>query len=395
MSAERFEVVVVGAGPAGSAAARTLAAAGRNVCIIDKAVFPREKLCGGLITLRSKKIFERAFEGEWKSELFLSSTRVAFFSDGKELAEAPPYHNSKLFFTMRIDFDNYLLELAHQAGAHLKLGQAVSKLDTKEMVIQLASGADISFDFLIGADGVNSQVAKSIFGYSFDPDTIGFGLEVEVPRENLPKQTDCVEIDFAAARWGYGWIFPKKSTFTIGVGGIHKLNPNLRESLDRYLQHKGLSVDEFKVKGQYIPFGDYRKTPGSGRILLCGDAAGTVDPITGEGIAYAMQGGEAAARAIISSMENKCDNALDLYLIEYKNIAKPIKQATFWRKLIFPAIVQKPFAWAFADASTLQKGYLDILAGDRDYNSLYVLFGIQVKKAIKKLFSTILRKLSF
>jgi geranylgeranyl reductase family protein len=391
MDAEHFEVVVVGGGPAGSAAARTLAAAGRDVCLIDRAIFPREKLCGGLVTLRSKKIFERTFGGQWKNDLFVSSTDVAFFSNGKLIAAPPPY--SRLFFTMRFDFDNYLLGLARQAGAQLKLGESLSNLDLRARVIQLASGINISFDYLIGADGVNSQIAKSIFGHSFDPNTIGFGLEVEVPRANLPDQSDRVEIDFAAARWGYGWVFPKKATFTIGVGGIHKLNPDLRKSLDRYLQHKGLSADEFKVKGQYIPFGDYRKRPGKGCVLLCGDAAGTVDPITGEGIAYAMQSGEAAAQAIIKSTRDKCDNAFDLYLSEYKNIATPIQQATFWRRLIFPKLIQKPFAWAFADASTLQKGYLDILAGERDYNSLYSLFGVQVVKAVRKLFSAISLKL--
>src|SRR5262249_35801153 len=156
-----------------------------------------------------------------------------------------------------------------------------------------------------------------------------------------------------AAHWGYGWVFPKQQSFTIGVGGIHDRNPDLRGELASYLSEKGINLAEVKVKGQYIPFGDYRVRPGCRNVLLCGDAAGVVDPITGEGIAYAMQTGQLAAQAIIAARRH--DNsaqALDLYLVGYRGIASSIRQANFWRRLIFPEAVHKWFAVAFSDAST-------------------------------------------
>jgi len=393
MSVEKYEVAVVGGGPAGSAAAYTLAAAGRSVCLIDKSEFPREKLCGGLITLRSKKTFEAIFGTPWDSNIFNSSREIYFFADGKELASQRADEDTQLFFTMRLDFDAYLLELARRAGATLKLGHAISKLEIESGTIALQSGEEIAFNFLIGADGVNSFVAKTLFGASFNPSKIGFGLEVEVPRDLLPQQSERVEIDFGAARWGYGWVFPKQRSFTIGVGGIHRLNLDLRDRLDRYLRHKGLASKDFKVKGQYIPFGDFRKAPGAKNVLLCGDAAGTADPITGEGIAYAMQSGAAAGLAIRNARSDIDGDVLSLYFQDYKSIASSLRQANFWRWFIFPTILQRPFAWAFSDASTLQQGYLKILAGTLDYNALYGLFTTQVRKAIKKLAATVFRKI--
>src|SRR5665213_1329008 len=98
MSVEKYEVAVVGGGPAGSAAAYTLAAAGRSVCLIDKSEFPREKLCGGLITLRSKKTFEAIFGTPWDSNIFNSSREIYFFADGKELASQRADEDTQLFF---------------------------------------------------------------------------------------------------------------------------------------------------------------------------------------------------------------------------------------------------------------------------------------------------------
>jgi len=287
---------------------------------------------------------------------------------------------------MRYDFDAYLLRLAGEAGVSMKLGASISEIDLENRVVTLNSGDCLKFAFLIGADGANSQVAKHIFGKSFNTKTIGFGLEVEVTQEQLPLQPDIVEIDFAGARWGYGWVFPKHKSFTIGVGGIHTLNPDLREKLGKYLARKGINIFDIRVKGQFIPFGDYRTRPGAANALLCGDAAGLVDPITGEGIAYAMQSGCFAAKAIAEARRlGDPDRAFEIYLKDYKQITNAIWQANLWRRLIFPQKIQGLFAKGFSDASTLQKGFLDVLAGEKEYSDLYAIFLIQIEKGLQKL----------
>ena len=298
-----YDVIVVGGGPAGSTAAFAAAKNGLTALLIDKRAFPRDKLCGRLLTGRSKALFERIHETTWDNSLVNASDSISFWAGDRRLDDPenpsleslPP--DETLYFCMRREFDAFLLGLAKEAGVYLALGALIDRIDFDGNQLELNDGTRIAYRVRIGADGVNSQVAREMFGRSFNPQTIGFGLEVEVPLADMPSRGNTVEIDFAATEWGYGWIFPKQKTYTVGVGGIHELNPDMKERLDAYLSLKGLSRSSYKVKGQYIPFGDYRKSPGRDNVLLCGDAAGVVDPITGEGIAYALETGELAGRS--------------------------------------------------------------------------------------------------
>ncbi len=232
---------------------------------------------------------------------------------------------------------------------------------------------------MIGADGVSSLVARALFGRAFDPARIGFGLEVEVPRGDLPAWDDAIEIDFAAATWGYGWVFPKAASLTIGVGGVHGRNPDMRARLFAYLAQKGLDPTRYRVKGQFLPFGDPRPAPGRGRVLLAGDAAGFVDPITGEGIGYAMESGAAAARAVAEAAAAGAPNsAFPRYRRAVAPIFRAIRQARGWRLLIFPDRMKPLFSRAFGRAGALRRGYLDIMAGTREYEDLWGLMAAEL-----------------
>lgn len=379
-----YDVVVVGGGPAGSAASHTARRHGLSTLLIDKKVFPRDKLCGGLLTPRSKALFERIFAQTWDERLISSSDTIAFSSQGEYLATVSDHQT--LYFCMRKEFDNYLHTLAAASGVEMALGVSVVAIDLESHSITLSDGRVVHYGVLIGADGVNSQIARVLFGSSFNQETIGFGLEVEIPRDDLPQQDNVIEVDFSAAAWGYGWVFPKKRTYTVGVGGIHQENPDLKANLRSYLTARGLLPDAYKIKGHFIPFGDYRRSPGQGAVLLVGDAAGAVDPITGEGIAYAFETGclaaNAAADAIAAGKPAEC---YALYEPGYRRAVRGLAQAKRWRYLIFPKVVRPLFEWAFRDAGTLQRGYLDILAGKLEYKDLYWLFVLQAGRALKKL----------
>ena len=374
---ERFDLVVIGGGPAGAAAAFTAAKAGLSVALVDKAAFPREKLCGGGLTERCRAQFEAVYGRAWPAEIVGASTCFTFAMAGAPLSRMDGY--SQLGMTLRRAFDAQMVSLAVAAGATPLLDDGAAQVDVRKRLVTLKSGRRLGFGHLVGADGVNSMVARGLFGRAFDPARIGFGLEVEAPRADLPGWGDAIEIDFGAATWGYGWVFPKAASLTIGVGGVHSRNPDLRASLAAYLAHKGLDVSRYKVKGQFLPFGDPRPAPGRGRVLLAGDAAGLVDPITGEGIGYAIESGAAAAKAVAEALRaRRPGGAFARYRRATAPILRAIGQARGWRLLIFPNRMRPLFSRGFRHAGVLRRGYLDIMAGTREYDDLWGLMGAEM-----------------
>jgi len=205
---KHYSAIVIGGGPAGSSAAYTLARHGIDVCLIDKAVFPRNKLCGGLLTLRSKKIFSQVFDAPWDKAFELEANGVKFFYRETQLNSVENY--SQLFFTCRIDFDDYLIKLAASKGVDLHLGDPVASIDLKHKTCRLRSGAEFTYDYLVGADGVSSIVAKTIYGSAFDKQKIALALEIEVDREKVGRLITNPEIYFGVVNWGYGWVLPKE-----------------------------------------------------------------------------------------------------------------------------------------------------------------------------------------
>ena len=141
-------------------------------------------------------------------------------------------------------------------------------------------------------DGANSAVAKALFGRAHDPARIGFGLEVELPRAR-PGAGPSRSI-LAGDRLGLWLGLSQGGSLTLGVGGVHRRNADLRAASKASQRRHGADLAGLRCKGAFLPFGEVRPIPRQGRVLLAGDAAGLVDPITGEGIAWAMKSGQLA-----------------------------------------------------------------------------------------------------
>ncbi len=360
--AQNFDVVVVGSGPAGSAAAVTAARLGLSVALLDRAAFPREKLCGGGVTGRAARHLAEVFGLGIEEDLFLTSRRVRFTAQGRPLAEvddAPALH-----MTMRREFDARLHGLALEAGVEVFAPVKPGALDPARRRLDLADGRSLGFGVLIGADGINSHIARQLFGQSFDPATVAFALEVEAP----PRDDDHVEIDLDAACWGYGWAFPKCESLTLGVGGLHRANPHLKRNLGHYLAQHGADGQLAGCKGQFLPAGDFRTRPGRGPVLLVGDAAGLVDPLTGEGIAHAILSGRLAAEAAGQALAaGDGGGAFGIYRAALAPLHGELRQARLLQRVVFGRLMHRPMLAVIAARPSMQHRMLRLLAGELDY----------------------------
>jgi geranylgeranyl reductase family protein len=363
---QRFDVVVIGGGPAGSAAAHIMSGTGMNVAVIDKAIFPRNKLCGGLLTERSQAVFKSIFGEGWEPAIEAVSDSIAFYYRDRFLNQLDSYR--RIYFTSRPNYDTFLLELAAKKGARVFQGRIVSSIDLQNRAIILADGQKIQADFIIGADGVNSRVSKLIAGSRDRRRALAFGLECEIPRDLLKRSVQSPEIYLGVARWGYGWVFPKKNSVTVGLAGLLNSNSSLRSNFEQFLRQICGFLPGIPYEGHHIPFGYYLNMPGRAATLLVGDAAGLVEPVTGEGIAFAMLSGRYAGEAVVQAAEQGDPNAaLDFYLVGYRKITSLLKQAKWMRYLLFPEISQKLLVKALPHSQSIMKKYMDLIAGDIDY----------------------------
>ena len=247
-------IIIIGGGPAGTSAAMVLLREGYDVTLVDKSSFPRDKLCGGLLTGRAKRVYQEVFETDFEQSFETLATGAGVFNASELVNEVN--QSSEWFLTKRFDFDFFLLKQAQAKGLKTYLNDKVTKLDLKTKTLNLKSGTTLTYDYLIGADGVNSFVAKQLFGSSFDQSKIGFALEVELPKGTHKYLQP--SIHFNVVNWGYGWVFPKKQSDTFGIVGLHKLNANLKHQFQEF--HQGLYGSPYEgcIKGHYIPFGDFQ-----------------------------------------------------------------------------------------------------------------------------------------
>ncbi|MBN2629042.1 MAG: geranylgeranyl reductase family protein [Rhodobacteraceae bacterium] len=364
MAATSHDLLVIGAGPAGSAAAMTARKAGLRVAMIDKAAFPRNKLCGGGVTGRAHGYATAVF-GALPDDLFHVS-RSMRFADGAralaDVADAPSF-----YMTMRTAFDAALRARAIAAGAEDFCGHRMASCAPEAGRISLADGVNLSAPVVIGADGVHSAVARALFGQGKRRAATGFALEVEVPG---PPGAH-TELDMTATPGGYGWDFPKAHGRTLGIGGIAAQDADLRPRFEAWLRARGVDPEAVRIKGHHLPSGALRPRPGRGAVLLAGDAAGLVDPITGEGIGWAILSGrlaaEAAARALAAGDPG---SAFALYHQAMQPIRAELLRARLLTHLVYHPRLQPRLLRALSRSDHLQRRYLSLLAGEMDYADL-------------------------
>jgi geranylgeranyl reductase family protein len=310
---ERFDAIVVGAGPAGSATAIRLARGGASVLLADRARFPRDKPCGGGLTGRAVRELPVDVTPVVEDVVHVFEVRLRYRNRFERRSEAP-----LVLMTQRRRLDAFLAEQAVAAGADFRDGVTVEGLTAGPDGVTLrVGGAAVRGEVLVGADGVNGSVARAV--------GLGGGLLYGIALEgNGPLRAGRLgraAVELGAVPGGYGWVFPKAGHANYGVGGWAAEGPRLRGHLARLCAEHGVDAARLvDVKGRRLPF---RRTQvaSRGRVLLAGDAAGLVDPLTGDGISEALVSARVAAEAILSGRLDGYDAALQEALGRYAESA--------------------------------------------------------------------------
>ena len=306
-------MIVVGAGPAGATAARRLAIGGARVQLVDRERFPRNKPCGGAISMRAVARFPYLRDALTRIPTHYISRLLLESPDGESLTLRSK--TPAALMIRRVEFDNLLVRLAVEAGAELVEGLEVSQASMAREGVNLVArdGRRLQAPLVIAADGVHSVTARRLgFNPGWPRRSIALDMMEETPNESLAAaDPDTLWVSYGYGRSdGYAYVFPKCDHVNVGIGCLlsyyrgevrqppYKLQHGLVETLCRSGVLRGRSCRRYFTPF-LIPVGGPLRQTVRERVLVVGDAGGFVNGFTAEGIYYAMVSGILAAEAVL------------------------------------------------------------------------------------------------
>jgi len=302
-----------------------------------------------------------------------------FFTRGERINAIDNYGD--LYFCNRSRFDSRLLGAARAKGVEVLLGDRAEAVDTASRTCLLRSSRKLRYRYLVGADGANSVVARSVTPEAFDKGRYAFAVQAEVQDWAGREQGSAKpEIHFGEVEWGYGWVFPKKNSCSIGLGGLYPKNRNIRQRFGEFYASRNSRPYEGALKGHFIPFGNYVRLAATNDIVLSDDAAGLVDPVTGEGIAHAIGSGHHAALAVISVLSGGKAGIADAYEPYFRQVTQEIDRANMIRNFLFSECSRGLFISALSRTRTMPNHFMDLLSGEITYRDLFSIIQQKVKK---------------
>ena len=287
-----WDVVVVGAGPAGSSAARAAASAGARTLLVDRASFPRYKTCGGGLI----GVSQAAVPADLQLPVRQTITAISSSTGGRALrtrTSARPL----VRLVDRDEFDTALARSAQRAGAEFREGVRVTAVAEADGLVELTTDAGpLRARAVVGADGSASRLGAHV---GVQLAQVDLGLEVELTTDDAARAgwAGRVHLDWGPLPGSYGWVFPKGDRLTVGViaakGDPAATRAYLRDLTAQLgLAHLGVDRESGHLTRCRTPASPLAR----GRVLLAGDAAGLLEPWTREGISFALRSGAAAGR---------------------------------------------------------------------------------------------------
>ncbi len=361
-----YDVIVAGAGPAGATTAYELARRGFRVLLLDKERLPRYKVCAGGVTLKTTQLLDFDLSPAYEEEI---SRGTCTYRGGSPITI--DFGEPVGWTVMRDKFDQLIVRQAQRAGAEVLDSERVTGVEFLSGGVSVfTSRGRYSCSILVGADGANGVVARQ--AGLMRRRNLAAAVEAEVPTsgEPLDSRRGSIQFDFGCVPRGYGWVFPKKALLSVGVGTFWGKAANLKAFLSRWLETLGLPSDprEVRMRGHLVPLGGVSRVLHGPRVLLTGDAAGLAEPMTGEGIYYAVRSARIAAEVVYQALQNDLQD-LSTYTERINSeIARDLKYAKRLAALLyrFPRLC---FHF-FVRSPRVQRGVTDALCGRSSFEEL-------------------------
>ena len=356
-------VAVLGGGPAGAFAAERLASAGLDVILVDEKL-AWEKPCGGGLTYKAYSQYPFLLENDTPKKV-VTHARLNSAKSGTAAIEL----TRPLLIYSRFDLNAMLLRRAERAGAAIeKTRVSAAEWNGRSWQLRTKTGA-IEADYCIIATGARNPLRE--VGTQWTPGDTMSSLGYFIPEDQ-----DHVDLEFFPRFEGYIWIFPRAGHLSAGIAGKGKPATELRAMLDRYLQDKGISTRNSTYYGHVIPSlerSSWRENRVSGEgWMAVGDAAGLVDPVTGEGLYYALRSADLASGLLVERTEAAGGTYRQMVWREFgedlstgARLSKRLFHGEFLRNDMSARMIQ-----LMKRSPTIRAVVQDLFAGTQEYRTL-------------------------
>ena len=367
-----YDVIVVGMGPAGAVSAAALGRAGLSVLGLEWKALPRYKVCGGGLSARIDPLLDASYRDTIEETIHTVRFQCVG-TESFEVTSADPV----AYMVMRDRFDAALVQDARTHGVQVRENERVLAVceDSEGIWIKTGCGS-YRGRILVGADGANSLVARTLFGAARVPCMTGMEGEARIQTRPATLDSGSIVLDIGVLRGGYAWVFPKKGNLSIGVAEFQEGGAGAKMGYERFLREEPSLAGLLNPPKRGHPIPIYagamseRARLAAGHALLVGDAAHLVDPLFGEGIYYAVLSGRLAAesiqdhvRGVTPDLTRYADRVAEQIYPEFRVAAR-----IAWMLYTFPRVFHR----IVRRRQDIIQLFYGVLKGEETYQSFYL-----------------------